>query len=133
MKWELAERAPLPFKANGEERMLECVARIGDPLFGFLVYEAEEQDEYRSVFVVTEVQGVTESEPPILEQEQYLTCTIKWDACSHFYFGYGAEGGRDDNDGYLHLCGPRAIAAHCELVATLFLLAFQRMGREIPT
>jgi hypothetical protein len=34
------------------------------------------------------------------EAEPYVRGTIKWDGCSHVYFG--------DEDGYLHLCGRRS-------------------------
>jgi hypothetical protein len=36
------------------------------------------------------------SENGLEDAQPYLTGFIKWDGCSHFYFG---------DDGYLHLCG----------------------------
>jgi len=49
---------------------------------------------------IYERKGATNSEDFSLNEledaQPYLTGLIKWDGCSHFYFG---------EDGYLHLCG----------------------------
>jgi hypothetical protein len=36
------------------------------------------------------------------EAERFVSGTVKWDGCSHVYFG--------DNNGYLHLCGRSSFA-----------------------
>jgi len=132
MKWALPKGAPLTMTSKGEVAELPLIAHIGDPLFGFLVYEEEKANYYVNL-TVTEVIGVTESTPEVLEQEHYLSCYIKWDGCSHFYFGdIEDEDGESKPSGYLHLCGADAISNHAELLRALFVLAFARMGRELP-
>lgn len=79
--------------------------------------------------VVDEVTTWGEDGSPI-EFEPYLHCTIKWDSCSHFRFGEPASGPRGNRDGYLHLCGADDFRRHVELMAELYRLAFERMGRE---
>ncbi len=56
--------------------------------------------------------------------EPYLTCTIKWDSCSHFNFGHGEE-----KDGYIHMCGAYSFRNHAALMEYLYRLAFEAMGR----
>jgi hypothetical protein len=41
----------------------------------------------------------------------YLRATIKWDGCSHVYFG---------EMGYLHICGANAWKNHCQLMEWLY-------------
>ena len=48
------------------------------------------------------------------EDENYLEGTIKWDGCSHLYFG---ESG---THGYLHFCGKESYTRHTELMSFLF-------------
>lgn len=62
------------------------------------------------------------------EPELYLSCYIKWDSCSHFYFGEKDEEGNPD--GYLHLCGVEHYKRQAELLAYLYKRAFEEMGRE---
>lgn len=56
--------------------------------------------------------------------QRYLYGTIKWDSCSHLYFG------DEDGDGYLHLCGAQAFQVHAALMKFLYELAFERMGQK---
>ena len=51
--------------------------------------------------------------------EKYLHGFIKWDSCSHFYFG---------DEGYLHLCGVYNIKKHCELLEYLYKRNFELKG-----
>lgn len=48
---------------------------------------------------------------------------IKWDGCSHFYFGDA------ENDGYLHLCGLQNVKRFAWTVEEVYRIA----EREIPT
>lgn len=62
------------------------------------------------------------------ESEDYLSCYIKWDSCSHFWFG---DLDKDDNhNAYLHICGAQYYRNHYELMRYLYDLAFKEMGRE---
>ena len=61
-----------------------------------------------------------------LEVEPYLKCSIKWDGCSHFWFGDEGE-----KDGYLHICGHGDFSQHVMLMSHLYSLAFQIMEGEV--
>lgn len=63
-----------------------------------------------------------------VEFEDYLSCYIKWDSCSHFYFGEKDEEG--NRDSYLHVCGAQYYRDHIEIMQYLYKLAFEQMGRE---
>jgi hypothetical protein len=51
----------------------------------------------------------------IIEDEKYLSAYIKWDGCSHFWFG--------DEDKYQHLCGKTAVDNHCKVLQAVWELA----------
>lgn len=55
----------------------------------------------------------------------YLRGFIKWDLCSHYYFG------EDENPGYLHLCGPEAIKRHADLMLHLHETCLERLGDKV--
>lgn len=92
----------------------------------------EDTNEYKDtsfgaeVFEVTAWEGDSENTPA--EEELYLTCYIKWDSCSHFYFGEKGENG--NQDGYLHICGAEYFKRHIDLMGYLYKLAFKEMGRD---
>jgi len=48
-----------------------------------------------------------------VELEEYISGFIKWDGCSHFYFG-------EDQDGYLHLCGADDVINHAKLMVEIY-------------
>ncbi len=45
--------------------------------------------------------------------EPYFEATIKWDGCSHVFFG-GVDGGKRDD--YLHLCGVNEWKEHARVM-----------------
>lgn len=47
----------------------------------------------------------------IAETELYLKGSVKWDGCSHFWFG---------NEGYMHLCGKNCWERHVQVMNTLW-------------
>lgn len=57
--------------------------------------------------------------------ELYVRGFIKWDHCSHFYFG------EEKNPGYLHLCGPQGMQLHTELLMHLHEVCIDRMGDRV--
>jgi len=59
------------------------------------------------------------------ELELYLTGFIKWDGCSHIWFGEEEDG---KQDGYLHLCGKYCWDKHVQLMVELFEFANKEMG-----
>lgn len=80
-------------------------------------------DTYYAEFVVKEIVAWNLDGEP-LRCEEYLECLIKWDSCSHFWFGDG------DDDGYLHLCGVGDFINHVKLVRWLYNKAFELMGSK---
>jgi len=58
--------------------------------------------------------------------ELYLTATIKWDGCSHFWFGEEEDG---KQDGYIHLCGKCCFDKHVKLIQELFEFGSKRIKR----
>lgn len=55
--------------------------------------------------------------PEFEKGERFIDGYIKWDGCSHFWFG--------DSDGYLHLCGKSVIEAARFVLAHSFEYAKQ--------
>ena len=51
----------------------------------------------------------------------YIHGSVKWDGCSHFYFG------DSDNSGYIHFCGDWSIKNHLEIVKKVYLRCGQIM------
>lgn len=50
-----------------------------------------------------------------------MTGFIKWDGCSHYYFG--------DSDGYLHLCGGAYVRQFAALTTAIFDLAAEKVEK----
>lgn len=83
-----------------------------DNYINFLI-EFEEQDfEERANFKVYEVVSWTGDTSEPIDKELYLKGTIKWDGCSHIYFG--------DGDGYLHLCGKHFFEQHKRVIDAIW-------------
>lgn len=61
--------------------------------------------------------------------EAYLNMTVKWDGCSHLYFGDEVD---DDGayNSYHHFCGAADFKKHVRLLHTLYNKAYEYMGRE---
>lgn len=78
--------------------------------------------QYRMEFEVYEVNSweCDDSNTPA-ETELYLEGTIKWDGCSHVWFGEKDE--NDDRDGYLHLCGKTCWQLHADVMMKIYELA----------
>jgi len=62
-----------------------------------------------------------------LEADLYMTGTIKWDGCSHVWFGEKDENGKQD--GYLHLCGKSYWNRHVEVMNAVYALAEKIIAR----
>ncbi len=61
-----------------------------------------------TVYGVTSWRGDDNS---VLEKEHYLKGTVKWDGCSHIYFG---------DSGYIHLCGKGCFENHNKVMTALW-------------
>lgn len=80
-------------------------------LANFLIEFDEGQNfETRAEFSVFEVTSWIDDKP--CDIELYLKGTIKWDGCSHIYFG--------DENGYLHLCGKFYFDQHKKVIDAIW-------------
>lgn len=101
---------------------------------GYAVFkiEIEERGQYRDTSFNAEVFEITSWEADDAKTpcdlELYLSCYIKWDSCSHVWFGEKDD--KDRQDGYLHICGAEYFKRHCDLMNYLYNLAFDEMGRK---
>ena len=89
--------------------------------FGFVV-KVTDKSVSQVEFEVEEIIGRTNEDNEIRETQPYLKCYIRWDSCSHFWFG--------DGGGYLHLCGVEYYKKHVELIRWLYDKAFELMGEK---
>jgi hypothetical protein len=66
---------------------------------------------------------ITEDETENLDEAQTMVKgLIKWDACSHIYFG--------DKDGYLHLCGGRNWFCFQEAIKRIWEIAIKELPQD---
>lgn len=99
---------------------------LGEDGFGFLVKFKD--DEYAINCDVFEVVGIPQPSDGTVMVNEYLGCSIKWDGCSHFWFG---EKGKSENlprDSYLHLCGEESFKKHCAIILELFRICKEKLG-----
>ena len=87
--------------------------------------------EYSMTFEVFEVAGweCDEQHTPI-DLELYMTGFIKWDGCSHVWFGEKEEDQKQD--GYLHLCGKAQWDKHCKMMMAVYDLAERTITKYDP-
>ena len=88
----------------------------------------EENTEYKMDFVVYEVASwcCDEKQTPC-EYEQYVAGVIKWDGCSHIWFGETDDS--SNYSGYLHLCGKLYWDRHVEMMNKLYELASRKIAK----
>ena len=84
----------------------------------FKVYEIIHTDEsgkrfYEEKDAVSVLPGTDDLDRAIT----YVNGFIKFDGCSHFYFG------DPDNEGYIHLCGGDAYERHHKIIDMLYDMA----------
>jgi hypothetical protein len=94
--------------------------------FGFVINFTNIEEHYVS-FEVEEVVAYELGDKQNYESQLYLTGTIKWDSCSHFWFGERENG---EQDGYLHICGVKSFEKHIKLLEFLYKKAFELMNRQ---
>lgn len=90
-----------------------------DGLILFFI-EVSGDTEYKMQFKVYEVGGwLSDGENTPIDLELYVHGVVKWDGCSHIYFG-------DDfgnPDGYLHLYGKSCYERHVSVMLELYNFA----------
>lgn len=91
----------------------------GWPIF---ILEFQKIEDHCAEIKVFEVGAWTEEKEPIqTEKRLYLMAQIKWDGCSHVWFGEQDES--EKQDGYLHLCGVEQWQAHARLMEWIYKTA----------
>ncbi|MED1125178.1 hypothetical protein [Bacillus atrophaeus] len=80
-----------------------------------------EAKEHVANILVEEVVSRDVENNDVLEKEKYLEGSIKFDSCSHFWFG--------DEDRHLHLCGVEDFERHILLMQFIYKKSFELMGR----
>lgn len=100
----------------GERRrkMDDLLIENGLPMFKI---EVTEKDRASVSFRVYEISCWDMQNKPI-ESEIYLTGYIKWDGCSHIWFGDEDNEGRQN--GYVHLCGLPFWERHSKMMTNLY-------------
>jgi hypothetical protein len=88
----------------------------------FSAKEGTKQDDGRWVYTYFPSNA---SEPTwdFWQGERWVDGDVKWDGCSHLRFGE-----REDNPGYVHVCGAPSFAAMLWTLRTVFSLA----ERHVP-
>lgn len=95
---------------------METLVKSGEsPLF--LIEFTEDDFEYSAVFNVYIVNSWIDDEPE--ETELYLKGIVKYDGCSHFWFG--------EQEGYLHLCGKFYYEAHKKLMDAIWNICSKKI------
>jgi hypothetical protein len=100
---------------------------LGDEDYTQFIVECTKKTDYVVDFRVYDSIHWAFGEDEPFEKELYLSCSIKWDGCSHFWFGEEEDG---KPDGYLHICGLGSYYDHVKLMAYLYEKAFELMERE---
>lgn len=87
----------------------------------FLI-DFEEQDfEISATFSVYEVTSWDGETGEPVDKERYLKGYIKWDGCSHIWFG------EEEGQGYIHLCGKRYFDRHKEVMDAIWEMCSKKI------
>lgn len=109
------------YNAKCEEVEFEKLVDNNYNYIAFIIHISELEDHYIS-FEVREVTSWDAADTnEIIETELYLHGCVKWDGCSHIYFG---EAG---NSGYIHICGKEGWDIHCKVMTAVYSLAADRI------
>jgi len=112
-----------------DKTYLYDVKRQEYPIYEIETVKAEEHYWDFKVFEITSWDP-TKSDNPIdniIDKESIIGGFIKWDGCSHFYFGEEDEKG--NRDSYLHICSSHNFKRIAKLLEYLYKIAPLKMGR----
>ena len=111
---------------------IDCIAEIevsdDTPSLDFRVYEitghSQNKDGEWSVplFEKKGAQSSEELTENIDEAQTLIRGYIKWDSCSHIYFG--------DEEGYIHVCGGKSWFNLMEAIKRIWAIAREKLPRE---
>jgi len=99
---------------NTEGLAFEALTFNGNELAEFLIEWRKIEDHYVELIVHEVTSWAGDKDEPC-DYGKYVKAYIKWDGCSHLYFGEG-----EPADGYLHLCGKSYFDKHCNLLQALW-------------
>lgn len=88
----------------------------------YLIKFEDEASETSVTFKVYEVVSWDTDNHEVVETEHYLKGYIKWDGCSHIWFG--------DEDGYLHFSGRDSFEKHKQVMDAIWEICSKRMRRK---
>lgn len=98
---------------NTEGKEFDSIYFDGSDTADFLIEWGKIEDHYID-FTIHEIISWTaddDKNSPI-DYEKYISGSMKWDGCSHFYFG--------DKDGYIHLCGKNCFDKHINIMSAIW-------------
>ena len=95
---------------DGYTRFLVNIITKGDDLKTMMEFEVYEVESWEC-----------DGEKTPSDIELYVDGRIKWDGCSHVFFG--EKGNNEERDGYIHLRGKSQWAMHCEVMMKIYELA----------
>ena len=87
----------------------------------FLIEFIDNNFEVSAKFNVFEVTSWGSNGREIADMELYLKGQVKWDGCSHIWFG--------DKDGYLHLCGKDYFDRHNKVMSSIWDLCSKKIKK----
>jgi len=99
---------------------MEVLIKEGDCVT-FLIEFEDGDFEASATFNVFEVSSWNAENNEVLDTEHYLKGYIKWDGCSHIWFG--------DEDGYLHLCGKTCFEKHIQVINAIWDVCSKKIKR----
>lgn len=85
-------------------------------------------EEHYINFSIYEVCSWSSPKEPF-EIELYIKGVIKWDGCSHIYFGRIGDDGNSDS--YLHLCGKDDWKKHCDIMKWIYRTITSKMTKML--
>ncbi len=90
---------------------MEALITEDNQVLYLIEYEGDNFD-YGVNFNVYEASGWDIDTNEVVDTEHYLKGFIKWDGCSHIWFG--------DENGYLHICGKSYFERHKQVMDAIW-------------
>jgi hypothetical protein len=96
------------------------------------VCQIHSQNEGSVIFSVFEVASRTCDTNEPIEVEDYLEAMVKFDGCTHVWFGTNEinDAGHKVRDSYLHLCGAYCIKRHMEVMRLVLKTGMELLGKN---
>lgn len=97
---------------------MEELIKEGDYV-NYLIEFEEGDFETSATFNVLEATAWNPDNKEVSDTRHYLRGHIKWDGCSHIWFG--------DEDGYLHLCGKTHFERHKKVMDAIWNVCAEKI------